>query len=373
MASIFDYLTWRGDLDFNQSPPNPVDYAIFSQISYLPFDGIVPGPGEKEGISLYLALNALMKKLENNKHAKKPVFMFREDPDFITALASSNRFKNCHLIGYVNHINAERQIQFSAVCVNTGDDSFSVIFRGTDLSFVGWKEDFNMAFSEIIPSQIEAVKYLENMATMVKGTLRISGHSKGGNLAVFSASRCSKNIQMRITDIYSYDAPGFHRKVFDSEGYSSIRDKIHSYIPQTSIVGMVLEQGCDYTVIRSSETGLMQHSLFSWDVTHNDMIHVDDVSVGSRFVDKTLKEWLGSLDNDQREKFIEAIYAILSKSEVKSINELESSWLISVGRIMKSLGDIDASTRRLILNTIAELFRSAGRNIDTLFNRKTSD
>ena len=370
MADIFDYILWRGDLDFTRSPLNPVDYIIFSQISYLPFDGIVPGPDEKEGVSLCLALKMLTEKTEESKSGSGPLLSFKEEPRFISALCSSVRFRNCHLFGYVNQIDARQEIQFSALCIYTGDDSCSVVFRGTDTSFIGWKEDFNMTFKEEIPSQKEAVKYLEKTAPLVKGRLRLGGHSKGGNLAVYAASFCSKNIQMRITDIYCNDAPGFHEKVITSGGFCAVKDRIHSYIPQSSIVGMLLERGSAYTVIKSSQTGLMQHSLFSWEVTHNDMAHAGEISLSSRFVDKTIREWVASLNNDQRERFVDAVYAIISTSEVKSIYELERSWAVSLGRIIKSIGNIDDSTRKLVIKTITELLRSASRNLDTLFIKK---
>jgi len=373
MANLFDYLAWRGDLDFIHVPLNPVDFIIFSQIAYLPFDGIVPGPDEKKEISLYHALKTLKEKIQKEKSDTKQFFNFKEDPDFINALVSSNRFRNCGLFGFVNQIDTEKEVQFSAVCITTGEDSCSIIFRGTDTSFIGWKEDFNMAFREIIPSQLEAVRYLEKMAHHVKGSLRLAGHSKGGNLAVYASSFCGKNIQKRITDIYSNDAPGFNIKIVASEGFSLIKNKIHTFIPQSSVVGMMLERGSDYTVIKSSQTGLMQHSLYSWEITYNNLVYAEKITRSSRFVRETIREWLESLDNKQREHFIEAIYNILSSSEAKSIHELEKSWLTSAGRIIKSMGNVNEQTRKIILNTLAELFRSAGRSIDTLFIKKNNE
>lgn len=370
MSSLFDYISWRGDLDFTQTPLNPVDYMIFSQISYLPFDGIVPSPEEKEGISLHLAMEILKKKVESSGSVVKTVLGFDEDPAFITAITTSNRFRNCQLFGFVNQVDTEQEVQFSALCIYVNDGSFSVIYRGTDASFVGWKEDFNMAFMETIPSQLEAVKYLEKMAASVNGRLRIGGHSKGGNLAIYAASFCSKKTQKRITDIYSYDAPGFYKKVVASSGFHAVKDRIHSYIPQASVVGIILEQGVDYKVIKSSQIGLMQHSLYSWEVTHNDMIYAGDITQGSRFLKKTIREWVGSLDNEHRERFIEAFYTILNMSELKSIHEIEGSWLIATGKIIKSLGYIDEPTKRIIQKTIIELLRSARRNLDTLFKQQ---
>ena len=357
-------------MDFVKSPLNPVDYLIFSQLSYLPFDGIVPSPDEKTGISLQLALEILLEKLHTTEVGFGPVLGFKEDPDFINALISSSRFNNCQLLGYINQVDTEKEIQFSALCIHTGHGDSIISYRGTDSSFVGWKEDFNMAFKEVIPAQQEAVIYLEKMALRVKGKLQTCGHSKGGNLAVYAASFCGKRIQRRLTGVYSYDAPGFHESIIKSEKFAKIKDRIRSYIPQVSIIGMMLERGCGYNVVKSTQTGLMQHFLFSWEVTHNDMVRAERIDLKSRYVDKTIREWIGNLDNNKREQFIEGVYKILRSSEVKSVHEMESSWLLSLGRIIKSIGNIDESTRVQTLKTMGDLFRSARNNINTLFNKE---
>ena len=369
MANLFDYITWRGDLDFIQSPFNPVDNIIFSQLSYLPFDGIVSGLGKKDAIKISDAAKILKDNLKS-KSVTKPVLMFKKDPDLIEALIASKRFGNCRIFEYINHIDTEREIQISALCVNTGDGSHFVVFRGTDLSFVAWKEDFNMAFCEIIPAQLEAVKYLEKIASMVKGSLRIGGHSKGGNLAIYAASQCHKKIQKRITEIYSNDAPGFHESIITSKGFCTVKDRIISFIPQESIVGMLLEQGYESKVIKSSKIGLFQHELYSWEVSHNNMVQAGEIAMSSLFVDKTIKGWLAGIEKKQREQFIGALYSLLTASKAKSLTELEQSWLKATGRIIKSLGTMDKATKELIGNAMKELRVSASQNLISLLKPK---
>ena len=369
MANIFDYIAWRGDLDFSASPFNPVDNIIFSQLSYLTLDDIVPGPGDGKGISIELAVRVFDEKLHSPEGFKR-TSIFKEDPDLIRALGSSRRFGNCQLFGYVNHIDIDCEIQFSALCIYIGDGACFITFRGTDTSVVGWKEDFNMSFKEAIPSQLEAVDYVEKMAPMIKGPLRIGGHSKGGNLAIYAAAHCNAKIQRRITEIYSNDAPGFHDKFINGAEYAKIKDRIHSYVPQSSIIGMLFECGIDNTVIKSSENGLLQHSLYSWEVTHNDLARGDNATVSSRFVNKTFKDWIDKLDNEHREQFIDAIFSILSESDMKSFQELEESWFPILMKIFKSIGSTDETTKKFIWNTFFDLFRSAGQNIDTFFKQK---
>jgi hypothetical protein len=375
MANIFDYLTWRGDIDFLASPFNPVDNVVFCQQSYIPFNNIVPGPDEKDMITISQAAN-LFEKKEKQKRATSDltsIIMFKEDPLLLKAMGSSSRFGNCKLFGYVNHIDTSHEVQFSAISVLFENGSCFVTFRGTDFSFTGWKEDFNMSFKEVIPAQIEAVEYLQKIASMVKGPLLLGGHSKGGNLAVYAASFCGKKIQKRITAIYANDAPGFHDNVIKSEGFAEIKNRIHSFIPQTSVVGMLLEHGCDYTVIKSSQNGLAQHLLYSWEVMRNNLIKLDTVDTSSRFVNRTVKDWISNLDNEQREQFCNILFSIIHASQASSLPDLENDWFNALRRMLRFLNHIDDPKKLLIKKTLKELIRSATRNIDTIFKEKNGN
>jgi hypothetical protein len=222
-----------------------------------------------------------------------------------------------------------------------------------------------MSFKDVIPAQLEAVEYLEKMGSMIKGPLRLGGHSKGGNLAIYSASNCCKKIRKRITDIYSNDSPGFWKNVLSGEGFTEISGRIRSFIPQSSIIGMVLEHKWDYTVIKSSKIGLMQHELYTWEVAHNNMVHVDKIATGSVFLDKTIKQWVSSLESEDREKFTNALFTILHASGAKSFPELEKNWLKATGRMLRSLGNVDEETKNLIRKILGELFYAARQNLDT--------
>jgi len=368
MANMFDYISWRGDLSFSASPFNPVDNIILSQLSYLTLDDIVPDPCGRDGISIELAVRIFNEKLHSPQGLKQSS-IFKEDPDLIRALSLSRRFGDCQLFGHINHVDVNAEIQFSALCIHLGDGTCFIAFRGTDSSVVGWKEDLNMSFKDAVPSQLEAVNYIEKMAPMIDGPLRIGGHSKGGNLAIYAAAHCKAGIQQRIIEIYSNDAPGFNDKIINGTEYAAIKNRIKSYVPQSSIVGMFFEHGVEDIVIKSSENGLMQHSLYSWEVTHNDLARGDNVTMSSRFVNKTIKDWISGLDNEQREQFIDAIFTILSESEFTSLNELEESWFPIAMRIFKSIGSTDENTKKFIRHTFFDLFRSARKNIDTLFKK----
>jgi hypothetical protein len=274
------------------------------------------------------------------------------------------------LTGFINQVDVSQEKQFAALTIIPDDGSPFITYRGTDNTLVGWKEDFNMSFSPVVPAQKEAVKYLEKMAAHLHGPLRIGGHSKGGNLAVYAASFCRSSIRRRITEIYSNDAPGFHDNVISSKGYQIIRERIRSYVPQLSVVGMLLEHDDDYTVVKSTESGLMQHDIFSWEVGSNDVIRLDTVTRGSQFIDRTIKEWLSKVDVENRQRFIDALFSVFASTKAYSIPELTESWFKNAGRILQTYKDIDEPTRKMINKTLFAFLGSAKNNINTLLPPK---
>ena len=151
MANVFDYLDWRGDLTLGLVPLCDVDALVLSRLSYLPLDGLVPPEGATVG--------ALMRQLLTSK----PPLLLPEDGRFIPALAASQRFCEMWIMDYVNQIDLESQTQFAAITVYLDDDHACAVFRGTDATLVGWKEDFNMAFLPVIPSQADAADYVTKL------------------------------------------------------------------------------------------------------------------------------------------------------------------------------------------------------------------
>jgi hypothetical protein len=370
MAGIFDYIQWRGDLSFRKAPFNPVDNIILTHISYFPFDHIAGGPEENRGITIAEAAKKISGILKRRPAAFDDELVFRDDPALIAALGSSERYGNLELRYYVNQIDPAAEKQFSAISI-LGCGDFSLIsYRGTDNTIVGWKEDFNMSFSDAVPAQLEAVSYLENAASRIRGPLCLGGHSKGGNLAIYAAAFCGKSIRRRIRAIYSNDAPGFNRRVLESSGFLQIKDRIQSFVPQSSVVGMLFEHPENYTVVKSRQTGLMQHDVFSWEVGRDDVLRMKEISQESVFMSRTLREWINGLDGERRRRFTDALYEILLSAETNSLPKLGNDWLKSASLMIRSYQGIDGATKKLIAETISAFFTAARNNITMLLPLK---
>ena len=52
MTNIIDYIKWRGDIQFDKVGITEVDSLIFTELSYLPFENIVPDLKSGEKIKL---------------------------------------------------------------------------------------------------------------------------------------------------------------------------------------------------------------------------------------------------------------------------------------------------------------------------------
>jgi len=374
MADLFDYILWRGDLEFDKLPFNPVDNIVFSQLSYLPMEGIVPGPNDNKTITVeeLAAKHAAMQK--DNPSGLSNDIAVNDAISVINAIGSAPRYKHCRLFGFTNNIDLDQEKQFAAYCAIIGRKHLSkkmlVVYRGTDMTLVGWKESFNMSFIASVPSQKEAVSYLEKISRRYFYPLIIAGHSKGGNLAIYASAFCGELIRRRITAIYSNDAPGFHKEVIKSRGYRAICSRIQSFIPQSSLVGMLFEHGETPMVVKSDANGPMQHSLCSWEVTYNNMVDGGGLTPQSRFINNTISEWINNIDEGQRQQFIQAIYKILVSCDAESVADLTDDWKNTASGIINALFNMDKPTKKLMGKLIGELFKTAKENFGKRNNTK---
>jgi hypothetical protein len=374
MASLFDYISWRGDLEFDKLPFNPVDNIVFSQLSYLPMEGIVPGTKDHDTITVgELAAKYATIQRDNPSEIRNDITV-NDAISVINAIGSAPRYKNCRLFAYTNNIDLEQEKQFAAYCAIIGRKRLSrkmlVVYRGTDMTLVGWKESFNMSLITSIPSQKEAVSYLEKTAKRYHYPLIIAGHSKGGNLAVYASAFCSKRVRKRVSVVYSNDAPGFHKQVTESEGYKAICPRIRSFIPQSSLIGMLFEHGETPMVVKSAANGPMQHDLCSWEVTYNNMADAGELTPQSRLVNNIISEWINQIDEGQRQQFIQAIYKILVSCDANSLTDLTDDWKTTASGIINALINMDKPTKKLLGKIIGDLFKTAKDNFGKRNNAK---
>lgn len=316
MANLFDYLTWRGDLTFSQDPPNDVDALIFAALSYVPLGGrAAVEPWTPVPLTQAAAETLAMPALETLARTKNDVLL-------LEAAAKTTRFGTCQVWRYRDQLIPEQDTQFAAVTFLLDDGSLMLAYRGTDNSLVGWKEDFNMSFQQTVPAQRLAAQYLKDVAAEKGAPLRLCGHSKGGNLAVFAGASAPPLVRKRILRVYNHDGPGFSDYLMGSPGYLALVPRIRTLVPQSSVIGMLMEHEEPYTVIRSASVGILQHDPYSWEVRGPGFLQVEQVTETSRFLDATIKAWCAGMTPQERGKLVDALFALLGSGEVERATDI---------------------------------------------------
>jgi len=331
-----------------------VDALILSQLSYTRLTDIVPESFEGEPVTIKAAARTVLAEPDRLKQD--------EDDDLWKLAMESARFKDLILTGHIDHFDIETEKQFSALTVLLPENQAVVVYRGTDLTIVGWKEDFNMSFADFVPAQEEAVSYLNNAANSLPDReFYLCGHSKGGNLAVYGGAFCQPEIQSRICRIRSFDGPGFSEENVQKPGMKAILPKTRTFLPQSSVVGMLLEHEEEFTVIHSKSIGLMQHDLYTWEVMGAGFVIEAEITDSSQFIDKALKQWLQNMPKEKREGFVETVFSILDDCDAVTLKELFSRR--NALTVMKNLTEMEAEERELIQEGMHILSRSVRKTL----------
>lgn len=349
MPNVFDYLAWRGDLLFSVAAFNAVDSLILSRLSYLPFDGVVPERYDAP-VRLEEAAATLL--------AQPRAYRLADDVRLLRALSAAPRFQHAALSGYVNRTVLADEKQFAALCVQPEGELPYVSFRGTDGTLVGWKEDFNMAANVAVPAQRDAAAYFNAAAACYTGRLRLGGHSKGGNLAAYAAAFCEAEAQPRVEAVYNHDGPGFLEETVAREAFQRVRDRIHTFVPQSSVIGILLQHEEETTVVRSTNTFLLQHDLYSWETNATGLVPAPARTSSSLYVDTTIRTWLQRMSTEDRERLVDGMYQAMVAAGAVTVADLRKPRIAAA--IWREVRQMEEPTREIIKQGF-ELLRGSAR------------
>ena len=364
MRNMIEYLRWRGDVTFDSLPLCEVDYLVFAQLAYLPYDGIAEDDFYRQK-NLGSVCEIVLKRLSEGQ--ENTLMLFDDNMTFIKEIIKSPRFAEIPLCGYINIYNVSREEQFSAVTFVLPNENV-VAFRGTDSTLVGWKEDFNMAFSNAVPAQLDAVDYLERSSRAYpRKKLHVCGHSKGGNLAVYASAFCHSRIRNRIVAVRNLDGPGFSAQVVGQEGFKKIMSRTKTIIPGMSVVGMLLEYAEEFTVIKSYAVPAYQHNPFTWEIERDGFVILESVSDTSKYIDSTLKDWIAQVSPEKREKIINGIYDILVSANILDVRDILAGK--NILPLLQSITKLDTETRGVLLTGFEIFRRSAKTNLPPLLEK----
>ena len=341
---------------FEERPFCAVDSLVFAWLSYLRLPGDTAELTNWQGLDVRELLRA---------ECYRDMIDDLWDPEgsraLLEAVAANPRYRGVHVCGYRAVSDVVATEQFAAMAFRFPAGFSYLSFRGTDSTIVGWKEDFNMSFLSPVPSQKDAVRYIDTTVQRSEGKLILGGHSKGGNLAVYASVFARPSVKKRIITVYNNDGPGFDSNFVKHPDYLAILPRIKSIVPYCSVVGMLLNHDGDYEVVKSSQSGLMQHDSMSWQVIGPDFETEQDLSPKSKRLNTALSAWIDGLTREQRAEFVDTLFSLVTASGAKNLSEISTVRFKNVNAVLKSFRKLDKSERAMILKIFASLTGEIGK------------
>ena len=353
MANILDYLDWRGDIPFSADPFNEADGLILSQFVYVPLNDIIP-PDFGNNITLK---EAFEKYDPSAVDEKSKIISFDEDNILFEKMAQSERFGNIRLMGYTENIDPEKETQFKAVTCILENGMFFISYSGTDDTVIGWKEDFNISYMKQTFGQLQAVNYL-NDNFKNKCVIRTGGHSKGGNLAIYASVFCDRNIKNSVAEIYSYDAPGFREEITQSWQYLGMLPKIKSFVPESSVVGMLLNNSMEHKIVKSSAMGIKQHISYNWEILRNRFVLTQELSKSGHIINKALSGWIDDFNDEERKLFTETLFSVLEAPEKDTIKEIAKNKWSAYSAMFRAIRSLSPEQQAVIKDAFKKIAKN---------------
>ena len=357
MGNLITYVQQYEAQTFKDKSLTDIDILVLTEIAYLPFDEIVSSSFEEKAA---ISLNQLGKEFEiikEKEHENNPFMITKERIQLLDVVSKSQRYKDIKVFGFMNDIDDELTKQFAAVCYQWEEESRWIIFRGTDESLTGWKEDFMMTYSDLIPAQTDAIEYLRKQAELFSGSLNISGHSKGGNLSLYASAMQEEDIQHRIKQIYCWDALGVHRSILGTEGYQRVVSKAKRYIPQDSIVGLMLESQVPYHIIESQGSGISQHSALMWNIEDDHFVELTELTKNSQLTDQTFKQWTEVVSDEDLKLFFDTFFELFFEMGVETVNDVYYNFRLYMQKFFEKAYQMDTEKREILLRVGRLLFQ----------------
>lgn len=348
MKNMLDYIKEFGHVSFEERAFSEIDALVLTELEYLPLENVVPSDENGENFVTVKEIAEYMQEHKQELFDENPMMITQERHEVSQVIADAPRFQSLKFFGVVSVWDKDTTKQFAAVTVEVEPSVRLVVFRGTDETLIGWKEDFLMTYSPLVAAQTDAKEYLAKQASLWGGDLMVSGHSKGGNLAIYAAATQVEDVQLRIVDIFCFDSPGLYRSVLETKGYQNIVPLAMRYIPQDSLVGLMLESEVPYVIVKSNATGAMQHSAMTWEIEDGQFIKMEKLTKNSQLNDQTFKKWTESVSDEELELFWNVFFELLFSVGIDTVNDLYGQFMHYVQEFLKAAGNMDEEKRELL-------------------------
>ena len=366
MAHLIDYLEKVENLTFDQEPLNILDKVCINEIGYLTYEKWLTASDLKKPINLH--------DFAEGKELN-PDYSFmvtKERVELAEAIVRSRRFASLSLSNYRSVLDKEVEKQFAAMIFSLSElDYHQLVFRGTDDSVIGWKEDFQLTYSREIPAHRSAMTFLEDHLPNLSGRITVSGHSKGGNLALYSAVQSSTALREKIAELLLLDSPGLMKSLLEKPSYQELKAKMIVIRPQDSVVGVMLYWDRPAQLVAAEGIGFAQHNALTWevDLVANDFVYEDQPTELSQRLEETFQEWIETLPNQELKQVCDLVFDTILDSGIESLDDIGIQALPQIGQMLQEFGNLSDKQKKVLqdgFNQLLWIFWKSGNKKSTL-------
>ncbi|WP_177920067.1 Mbeg1-like protein [uncultured Eubacterium sp.] len=372
MANVMDYIKKYGDISFCDMPFGEADNVALCGMYYMPFDKVVSDSFEDEPVDYKTASDEIF-ELRGRKHTPVGLVLLKNISEQMVLMSKYKRFQEMKVVAAVRVYEKAPAVQFEAATFILPDGKIVVIFKGTDDTLTGWKEDFDILTKKGIPSNRLSIEYLEKAAKNFDGNIIVCGHSKGGFIAQYAALYSSKEVRDRIEVVYNDDGPGFwDYSYLESETYAEMLPKYRHFVPQSSFIGMMLAHDNDYEIIKSNQIlGPLQHDLNSWQFSGKKLVRAEELTDMGKMNDGVLRDLVGGLD-DESEKVLDTVLdKVLSGVNQTGLLDVKKNFVPALKGGVEAWRSLDRDTQKKFLKIFSDTPEIVFRNSNRIRKERT--
>ena len=367
MPNLNGYIKKFGSVPFSEKPFTDADNVALCYIYYMPFEQVVSANFDDEPVPYDEAAKALF-KARGSKHKPVGLILMKNISVQMMAMSRQPRFAEMKMVACTDNFGKEPAVQFNAATFLLPSGEVVVVFRGTDDSLAGWKEDFDILLEDDIPSHELATEYLEQVAAKFDGDLIVCGHSKGGYVAQYSALHASEQVRNRIKYLYNNDGPGLADYGYlDSEAYQQLLPKYRHFIPQSSFIGMMLSHDDDYTVVKSvRQVGMMEHDLSTWQFKNGELKTARGLTNKGKVTDLVFHDVVSNLDGKQSAAFAKALNSIIEGVDQEGLMDVAKNLPASIKGGKAAYDALDDETKNALKEISEGVKKSVRSSVKTV-------
>lgn len=372
MANVMDFIKKYGDISFCDMPFGEADNVALCGMYYMPFDKVVSDSFEDEPVDYKTASDEIF-ELRGRKHTPVGLVLLKNISEQMVLMSKYKRFQEMKVVAAVRVYEKAPAVQFEAATFLLPDGKIVVLFKGTDDTLTGWKEDFDILTKKGIPSNRLSIEYLEKAAKNFDGNIIVCGHSKGGFIAQYAALYSSKEVRDRIEVVYNDDGPGFwDYSYLESETYAEMLPKYRHFVPQSSFIGMMLAHDNDYEIIKSNQIlGPLQHDLNSWQFSGKKLVRAEELTDMGKMNDGVLRDLIGGLD-DESEKVLDTVLdKVLSGVNQTGLLDVKKNFVPALKGGVEAWRSLDRDTQKKFLKIFSDTPEIVFRNSNRIRKERT--